>query len=117
MQTVALAMDRAIARALADSRRGVSSLAAIAGTAPLFGLLASVEGVSGSLLCKGERWTCVPLMAAVWAKSLYPCAWGLILGIAALASYHCLRAQGEALEVELRDAAASLGETLRRHRP
>ena len=110
-----LAMERASAAALSDFRRGVPSLATVAAAASLFGLVGTVVGVPGSFVgCGADKGTCLAALVAGLAESLYPCAWGLLLGIVAFTGYHHLLGRIEGLAQELRIASAALPRTLQR---
>lgn len=102
MRSAVLAMERAAAAASADLRRGVASLATVAATAPLIGLGGTVVGIRGSFRgCNGEKSMCFAALVTSLAESLYPCAWGILLGIVAFATYHYFRGRSEGVELEL----------------
>ena len=108
-------MERASVAALSDFRRGVSSLATVAAAAPLFGLVGTIVGIGSSFRgCHGEKSMCFAALVASLAESLYPVAWGLLLGIVAFTGYHHLLGRIERLAQELRIARAALLRTLRR---
>ena len=108
MRSVELALERALARTLADARRGVPSLAMIAATAPLVGILGVLEQILLVFRCchKGIWWFVG--IAAELSDALYPCAWGLLLGIVTHLAFRAFRAHAAALEMELRVAAREL---------
>ena len=111
MRSAALAAERAAAAALSDLRRGAASLATVAATAPLVGIGGTVEGIVSSFKgcgCEMSMWRAA--IVAALAESLYPFAWGLLLGIIAFTAYQHFRGLGERLEHELRIAGDVVGE-------
>ena len=125
MRSAALAAERAASAALADLRRGVASLATVAATAPLVGIGGTVAGIGSSFKgcgCEASTWRAA--IAAALAESLYPCAWGLLLGIFAFVAYRGFSHHAEGLKHELgvagqatlgADGAKGAAELLRAH--
>lgn len=95
-------MERAAVAVLAEMRRGVPSLAAIAGTAPLLALLATCEqmaGSFGSCGCNGR--TYLFAVTGVFSEALWLAAWGLALGAFSAVAFRWCNATLDDLAADL----------------
>lgn len=95
-------MERAAVAVLAEMRRGVPSLGAIAGTAPLLGLLATCEQIAGAFRgcgCNGR--TYLFAVTGVFSEALWLTAWGLALGVFSAVAFRWCNATVDDLAADL----------------
>jgi biopolymer transport protein ExbB len=115
----ALAVDAAL-RACARStgvvhlelKRGLNSLATIASTAPLVGILATAFSIVPSVTCGGEKSTCMAAMTETLSEALAPTVFGLLIALIALWSYKYLNSELEAIDLEMKTASLDLANQL-----
>jgi biopolymer transport protein ExbB/TolQ len=113
MDDVLRASRRAAARVHHEMQRGTSSLATVAATAPLFGLLATVLEICGSFTgFDGDRASIMAALTGRLSLSLFPAALGLALAIPAYWCFRYLRGQMEILDREMENVALALANQL-----
>lgn len=103
------ASTRSAAVVHGELKRGVSSLATIASTAPWIGLFGTVLGIDNSFPGFGaDRAT---IMAAIFqglSESFVPAAMGLLVAVPALWFYKYLSGELEGLNMEMETASLEL---------
>ena len=93
--------------------RGLSGLATVAATAPFVGMTGTVWGIFNSFPgCGGEKWTCMAAIVERLSESIMPAAFGLAAAITASWGYKYLRARMVDFDIEMRNAARDLPESL-----
>jgi biopolymer transport protein ExbB/TolQ len=113
------AVQRASMRAAADEhirmRGGVTSLATIAATAPLFGFFGTVIGIVHSFQgCDGEKSTCLAAVEWLLSDALMPTALGLFVAILAYSCYRDLTNRLAIMDIEKKTASLNLANSLAR---
>jgi biopolymer transport protein ExbB/TolQ len=120
MLTVLGSVERACARESStvalEMSTGVHSLATIASTAPLIGLMGTVTGISNSFRGLGaEKWTAMAAITQGLSEALLPTALGLLVALIAFCSNRHLASETETLQVEMHNASRDLVSELSRH--
>jgi len=105
IEAVARASARAAARVHLKMRRGLSSLASIAATAPFVGLLGTLIGIVDSFRMSD---TSKGYIAAVLSLSLASTALGLLVAIFASCFYTYLTNRLESLDTDMQNASLDL---------
>lgn len=96
-------------------KRGVSSLASIAATAPFVGFFGTVLGVFGSFRgLANERASFMRILAKYLSEALAPTALGLFVGVLAFCLYRYLSTRLENFDIEMRNASLELMDGLNR---
>lgn len=104
-----LASERAAAKVHGEMAKGLGSLATIASTAPLIGVLGTVMGIPTAFIgCVGEAWACRAEVVIRLSISIWPTALGVIVAVAALCFYKYLRARVEMFDSEVHNASLCL---------
>lgn len=112
IEAVARHSARAAARVHIKMKRGLSSLASIAATAPFVGLLPTVLGMKFSVNHGGGDGPIMMAVAGGIAESLITTALGLLVAIVASWSYTYLSNKLETLDLEMQNASLDLVDQL-----
>ncbi len=116
MYSVELACGRAAAVFLARMRRGVRSLATIAGTAPLVGIFGTALGIANSFRgLSGDQISIMVGFADELSRALVFSALGLAVAIPAWCCYRYLVARLKKFEIEMEAATLALVNQLALH--
>lgn len=118
LEAVARKSARAAAAAHQDLKRGLSSLASIAATAPFVGLFGTVVGIAGS--SRSFSISKEAFQAAIMAslsESMISTALGLLVAIAASWIYSYLSSELETFDLEMQNASLPLINQLILFRP
>jgi hypothetical protein len=100
-----------------DMREGLTGLATIAYLAPWFGLLATVLAIPDSFVgCGGEKSACMAAMVIRLSRSIWPTAFGLLIGLISAWGKRYLTGNLEALDHAMEGAALDLVNQLSRYR-
>lgn len=92
-----------------EMKRGLSSLASIASTAPLVGLLGTVIGILDSFKgCIGQKWFCAMAVLEGVTEALVSTALGLLVAVPAVWFHNYLSNKMEAFDVEMELASLEL---------
>ena len=92
-----------------EMKRGLSSLASIASTAPLVGLLGTVIGILDSFRgCIGQKWFCAMAVLEGVTEALVSTALGLLVAVPAVWFHNYLSNKMEAFDVEMELASLEL---------
>jgi len=114
------AVDRACQRSAAvvhaDMNQGLNILASNACLAPWIGLLGTLWGIVNSFHGCGEASLCLAATTAPLARSIWPTALGLLIGLISLWFYRYLSGQLGSIDREMSDASLDLVTQLTRHR-
>ncbi len=107
------AVERACARSAllvhGEMKRGLPSLANIAVTAPLVGVLGTLYGIVTSFVgVVGERYALYYALMNRLAEALIPTALGLLVATLAFGGYKCLEARMAYFDVEMENACLEL---------
>jgi len=108
MDMVARASARAAARVHQEMKRGLSSLASIAATAPRIGLFGTVVGIQGFRVLDEGRIGIMISFAGAVSLTLTMTALGLLVGIIASCFYAYLSNRLESLDTEMHNASLDL---------
>ena len=109
MDAVARHSARAAARVHQEMKRGLSSLASIAATAPFVGFFGTLIGIVNSFVgFSGNMWTDRAFIVGELSESLVPTALGLLVAIIASWFYTCLSSRLETLDTEMHNASLDL---------
>jgi biopolymer transport protein ExbB/TolQ len=102
-------MERSIALARRDMKRGLGSLASIACTALTLGFFGTCIGIASVFTgCAGEKWACLAATVEGTSEGLVPTALGLVVAVPAWVGYRYLSNCVAAFEVEMENASAEL---------
>jgi len=113
-RTVVLnAVKRACARSASvvhcEMKRGLSSLASVAATAPLIGFFGTVLGAFGSFSGGAtEKGSFMRVMAGSLSESLAPTALGLVVAVLAFCFYRYFLARLEDFDIEMKNVSFQL---------
>ncbi|MFN0171809.1 MAG: MotA/TolQ/ExbB proton channel family protein [Bryobacteraceae bacterium] len=101
--------ERTAAHVRAGMKRGVTSLATIASTAPFVGFYGTVRGIEDSFpSCGCDRATLLAAIAERLSFALAPAAMGLLVAIPALWCYRYLCSEIEGFDIEMQNASLRL---------
>lgn len=90
-------------------KRGLSSLASIASTAPWFGVLATVIGIVTSFRGLGtDKRTALAIIGGLLGHSLVPTGIGLLTALLAFCSFKYLQAVSRGFDVEMHAATLQM---------
>jgi biopolymer transport protein ExbB/TolQ len=100
-----------------DMRQGLTGLATIAYLAPWCGLLATVLAIPNSFVgCGGEKSTCMAAVVVRLSWSIWPTAFGLLIGLMAAWGNRYLTSNLEVFDRAMEGAALDLVNQLSRYR-
>src|SRR5579871_6129576 len=95
--------------------QGLNTLAAIAVSAPLLGVLGTLLGIVNSFPgFDGEQWSIYAAIMERLAESLLPMELGLLVALLVFCSLKYFLARAEKFDVEMRDASYQLAKALER---
>ena len=110
--------SRAAAVAHGELKRGLNSLATVASIAPQVGLLGTVEGFHNSFGgVHGSKESIVAHLFEGLSQAFVPCAFGLMVALAAMWGYKYLLAEVDAFNSEMENASLQLMDDLGRLEP
>jgi biopolymer transport protein ExbB/TolQ len=102
-------LDRAAIAVHGDMKRGLSSLASVAATAPFVGFFGTVLGILNSFRGVGtEKSTVLAMIAESLSESLVLTELGLLVALLAFCGHQYFLAQLESLDVEMKNASLKL---------
>jgi biopolymer transport protein ExbB/TolQ len=111
------ASRRSVALVREDLRQGLTGLATVAYLAPWCGLLATVLAIPNSFVgCGGEKSTCMAALVNRLSMSIWPTAFGLLIGLMSAWGNRHLTGSVEVFDREMKGAALDLANRLSRHR-
>ena len=112
------ALEESGARLLYDLRRNCKPLAVIADIAPLLGLMGTVTGMikAFNVVARSGALGRTELLAEGISEALLTTAFGLLVAIPAVVSYHIYRSKAENLLRLMEDAGLDILTSLRRSR-
>jgi len=117
LESVLRASRRSSSSVHEDIGKRVNSLATIASTAPLVGLLGTTYGIVTSFRsCGGEKSFCMAALTQSLSESIWPTALGLLIGIVSLWFYRYLIGGLQLIDNEMETASLGLVDNLRRLR-
>lgn len=117
LEAVARASKRSSGLVHEEMREGVYSLATVACVAPWFGLFGTILGIINSFRGGGgEKHAVMAAVAKGLSESMWPTAFGLLVGLIALWSHEYLAGQLSALDKEMENASLELLNQLSRFR-
>jgi biopolymer transport protein ExbB/TolQ len=100
-----------------DLRQGLTGLATVAYLAPWCGLLATVLAIPNSFVgCSGEKSTCMAAVVVRLSRSIWPTAFGLLIGLMSAWGNRYLTGNLEVFDREMEGAALELANQLSRYR-
>ncbi len=117
LQAVGRASERSSRLVHEEMKQGLYGLATIAVLAPWVGLFGTVLGIVNSFQgISGERWAAMAahLQKKGLSQSMWPTAFGLLVGIVALWCYRYLETRLQALDHEMEGASLELMNQLSR---
>ena len=98
-------------------RRGLTSLATIASTAPWIGGFGTYLGMVGSFKgCNGDPYACMAATVEEILKALVPTAFGLLVAVPAFWFYKYLSSEMEVFDIEMENVSVELVNHLRRRK-
>ena len=116
IQCAQLASERAAAQLHREQKRGIASLATIAGIAAFVGIFGTVLGIVNSFTGGGgERSTVLAALNLSLSEALVPFCLGLLVALQAAATHTYLSTQLHALHLDMHAASLALSNTLARH--
>ncbi|MGI6495143.1 MAG: MotA/TolQ/ExbB proton channel family protein [Kiritimatiellia bacterium] len=103
------------ARVLGDLRRGARPLAIVGDIAPLLGLMGTVTGMikAFDVVAKAGALGRTELLAAGISEALLTTAFGLLVAVPSILSYHYFRSRADSLAREMEDACLELIRSVR----
>ena len=116
LESVLRASKRSSAAVHKDMSYGLNSVATIASTAPLVGLLGTIWGILHSFHSCGEKSFCMAALAESLSESIWPTALGLLIGIVSLLFYKYLAGSLRLIDDEMENASLDLVDYLRHRR-
>jgi biopolymer transport protein ExbB/TolQ len=109
IQAVKRASERSSAVVHKDLKQGLSSLATIASIAPLVGVFGNMTGILSSFVgCAGEKSACMAATVERLSESIWPTAFGLMVGLISVWCYKYLSGRLEAFDREMKNASLEL---------
>lgn len=118
LDAVARACVRATSKVRIEMKRGTTSLASVASTAPFFGIMGTVIGIMfSSRGLAGDRVSVLAALAWELSKALVPTALGVLVALLAYWSRKCLLAKLNDFNVEMKTASLELINELSRFAP
>ncbi len=108
IEAVARHSARAAVRVHQKMKRGLSSLASIAATAPFVGLFGTLVGIKDSFIIVGDGSTHIGSLAGGISEALPLTALGLLVAILTSWLYTYLSSRMETLDLEMQNASLDL---------
>ncbi|HEY1759528.1 MAG TPA: MotA/TolQ/ExbB proton channel family protein [Bryobacteraceae bacterium] len=103
------ASERSAARVHGEMKRGLTSLASIAATAPFVGIFGTLRGILNSFFgAAGDKYSDYGLRMRYLSEALVPTELALLVALLAFCSYKYFSARLEGCDVEMRSASLEL---------
>ncbi|MGA2881448.1 MAG: MotA/TolQ/ExbB proton channel family protein [Bryobacteraceae bacterium] len=109
LQAVGRASERSSRLVHEEMKQGLYGVATIACLAPWIGLFGTILGIVNSFQgISGERWAAMAAICEGLSQSMWPTAFGLLVGIVALSCYRYLEDRLQTLDHEMEGASLEL---------